>query len=90
MKNEPIKTYTLNQMLKKPKQRKPKEQLKSHKISDLLAEREMTQIELSDLSNISPQHLSRIIHNQRKCISLPTAFKIARAFNLPVEEIFLY
>ena len=80
----------LDEVLKKPKKRKPKEQLKKNNILELLQEREMTQSELSDLSDLTPQHLSRIIHNQRKCISLPTAIKISRAFNLPVEQVFIY
>tara|TARA_R110000764_G_scaffold542_8_gene2099 strand:- start:12874 stop:13131 length:258 start_codon:yes stop_codon:yes gene_type:complete len=85
-----MKDSLLNTALNKPKYRKPKEQLKSNNIALLLEKRKMTQSELSDLSNITPQHLSRIIHNQRKCISLPTAFKISRAFKLPVEEVFIY
>jgi DNA-binding XRE family transcriptional regulator len=85
-----MKNKLLEDALKKPKKRKPKEQLKKNNILELLQEREMTQSELSDLSDLTPQHLSRIIHNQRKCISLPTAIKISRAFNLPVEKVFIY
>jgi len=90
MKNKDELQSLIKSQAKKPKQRKPKDQLKNHNISVLLEDREMTQIELSDLSGVSPQHLSRIINNQRKCISLPTAIKIARAFNLPVEDVFIY
>lgn len=88
--NKDDKPKSLDQLLRKPKQRKPKEQLKKNLIMEILEEREMTQSELSDLSGVTPQHLSRIIHNQRKCISLPTAIKIARAFKLPVEQVFIY
>ena len=87
MKNKP---YTLDDMLKKPIQRKPKEQLKGNLIKQILEHRDMTQSELSDLSGIPTQHLSRIVNGQRKCISLPIAFKIARALKLQVEDVFIY
>jgi len=87
MKDKP---YTLDDMLKKPIKRKPKEQLKGNLIKQILDHRDMTQAELSDLSGIPTQHLSRIVNGQRKCISLPIAIKIARALKLPVEEVFIY
>jgi len=81
---------TLEDLLKKPEYRKPKESLKGNRIKDILEQREMTQAELSDLSGVPTQHLSRIVNGQRKCISLPIAFKLARALNLSVEDVFIY
>ena len=90
MKNKPIKKFSQDDLLKKPIAKKPKETLAGNHIRDILDEREMTQAELSDLSGVPTQHLSRIVNNQRKCISLPIAIKIARALKLPVEEVFIY
>lgn len=80
----------LQDALRKPKERKPKEKIKSNKISEILEERDMTQQELADISGLLPQHLSAIINGKRKSISLPTAFKIARALDMQVEEVFEY
>ena len=50
----------------------------------------MTQQELADIAlNGNTAHLSRIMNGQRRCISLPIAFKIADALNKPVEEVFI-
>jgi DNA-binding XRE family transcriptional regulator len=50
----------------------------------------MTQQELADIAlNGNAAHLSRIMNGQRRCISLPIAFKIADALNKPVEEVFI-
>ena len=89
MKNK-IDEDELNYFLKKPAYRKPKEQIVNNKIRLILDERNMTQQELSDITGILPQHLSLIIKNKRKCISLPTALRIGKALNTPVESLFLY
>lgn len=70
--------------------KKPKEEIYSNRIRQILYERQMTPQELSDISGILPSHLSRIINGQRKCISLPTAMKVAEALKMSVEEIFIY
>jgi DNA-binding XRE family transcriptional regulator len=77
----------LNDLIKKPRQRKPKNSVLNN-LREILDNRNMTQQELADLTGILPQHLGLIIRNQRKCISLPTAIKIAEALNMQVEEIF--
>lgn len=77
----------LDDLIRKPRQRKPKDHV-SNNLRDILDDRNMTQQELSDLTGILPQHLSLIIKNKRKCISLPTAIKIAQALELQVEDIF--
>ena len=77
----------LDDLIRKPRQRKPKNHVENN-IRDILDSRNMTQQELSDLTGILPQHLSLIIKNKRKCISLPTAIKIAQALDMQIEEIF--
>jgi DNA-binding XRE family transcriptional regulator len=73
------------------KVKKPKEKLHSNRIRVILDEIGMTQQELADITlDGNAAHLSRIINGQRKCISLPIAFKISKALNKPVEEVFIY
>lgn len=70
------------------KEKKAKSKLYSNRIKIILNEIEMSQQELADLIETNPAHLSRIINGQRQCISLPIAYKIAKALNRPIEEIF--
>jgi DNA-binding XRE family transcriptional regulator len=73
------------------KVKKPKEKLHSNRIRVILDEIGMTQQELADMTlDGNAAHLSRIINGQRKCISLPIAFKISKALNKAVEEVFIY
>lgn len=73
------------------KVKKPKEKLHSNRIRVILDEIGMTQQELADMTlDGNAAHLSRIINGQRKCISLPIAFKISKALNKSVEEVFIY
>lgn len=72
------------------KEKKPKDKIYGNRIKQILTEKNMSHIELSDISGVIPSHLSKIINGQRRCVSLPIAFKIARALNTPVEELFIY
>lgn len=72
------------------KEKKPKEKIHGNNIREMLAAAGMTQQELADTAlNGNAAHLSRIMNGQRRCISLPIAFKIAEALNKPVEEVFI-
>ena len=77
---------------KAPKKgKKPKEKLHSNRIKTILAEIGMSQTELADLAFEGNRgYTSRIINGQRRCISLPIAFKISQALGKPIEEIFIY
>jgi putative transcriptional regulator len=72
------------------KDKKPKDKIYGNRIRQILIERNMSHIELADISGIIPSHLSRIINGQRRCVSLPIAFKIAKALEKPIEEVFIY
>lgn len=72
------------------KEKKSKDKIYGNRIRQVLIEKNMSHIELSDLSGVIPSHLSKIINGQRRCVSLPIAFKIARALKTPVEELFIY
>ena len=70
--------------------KKPKETIYKNRIKEVLVQRNMCIAELSDLTNLNSSHISRIISGQRKCISLPIAFKISNALNLTIEDLFVY
>ena len=55
------------------------------KINGLMADAEITLKELSELTGISKQTLSTL--KTRGTCATKTAGKIAKAFNIPVEEI---
>jgi|688.fasta_scaffold40404_5 plasmid maintenance system antidote protein VapI len=69
--------------------KKPKEKIYGNRIREFLLEMDMNIAELSDITKLPPSHLSRIINGQRRCISLPIAFKISEALDKSIEEIFL-
>jgi DNA-binding XRE family transcriptional regulator len=72
-------------------ERKAKEKLHSNRIKIILDEIEMSQQELADIAlDGNASYMSRIINGQRRCISLPIAFKIAQALGKQVEEVFIY
>ena len=73
------------------RKKKSKEKIHGNNIRIILEELGMSQQELADISlNGNAAHLSRIMNGQRRCISLPIAFKIAEALNLPIEKVFIY
>ncbi len=73
----------------KTKKPRPKSKLHGNRIKQILEEIGMSPQELSDLTETTPSHISRIINGQRRCISLPIAIKIAMVLRKPVEEIFI-
>lgn len=76
---------------KQKKEKKPKEKLHSNRIKAILEEIGMSQQELADVTfHGNSGYISRIIHGQRRCISLPVAFKIAQALGRPIEQVFIY
>ena len=72
------------------KERKQKEKMYGNRIKEFLTKKQMYLQELSDITEISLSHLSRIVNGQRRCISLPIAIKISQALKEPVEAVFLY
>lgn len=78
-------------MATKVKVKKEKEKIHSNMIRVLLEEQQMSQQELADISlNGDASFLSKIINGQRRCISLPIAFKIAKGLNRTIEQVFIY
>lgn len=75
----------------KLKVKKSKEKLHSNRIKLILQETGMSQQELADIAlDGDASYMSRIINGQRRCISLPIAFKISEALKKSVEEVFIY
>ena len=73
------------------KQRKEKEKIHSNKIRMILEEQSMSQQELADVAlSGNASFLSRIINGQKRCLSLTTALRIAKALNKPVEDVFVF
>jgi plasmid maintenance system antidote protein VapI len=72
------------------KTRKAKEKMYGNHIKAILSEKGMSPQELSDVADILPSHISRIINGKRRCISLPIAIKISQALGMPVESVFIY
>lgn len=71
--------------------KKPQDKMHGNKIKAILDEIQMSQEELADIAlDGDAPHLSRIINGKKRSISLPTAFKIARTLNRPIEEVFIY
>ncbi|MFJ7792687.1 helix-turn-helix transcriptional regulator [Pseudomonas sp. NPDC096950] len=58
-----------------------------NKLKELRAERKWSQVDLAALLNVSRQTINAI-ENGRYDPSLPLAFQIARAFEMPIESIF--
>lgn len=86
-KEKKLKVPSIEELLRKPKPKKPKEAV-SNRLGIVLAELEMTQAELSELTDLYPSHISEIISGKRKGVTLPIALKIAKALNKKVEDIF--
>ncbi len=58
-----------------------------NKIKELRRLNKMTQADLADLVNTTRQTIISI-ENGKYTASLPLAYKIARVFNLQIEEVF--
>lgn len=59
----------------------------NNRLKELRAERKWSQADLAALLNVSRQTINAI-ENGRYDPSLPLAFQIARAFEMPIESIF--
>ncbi|MCS5490209.1 MULTISPECIES: helix-turn-helix transcriptional regulator [Algoriphagus] len=60
-----------------------------NKIRDLREQKGMTQEELAEFIGVSRQTINAI-EKQKFDPSLPTAFKMAKLFGLPIESIFQF
>ena len=58
-----------------------------NRLKALRAERKWSQVDLAERLNVSRQTINAI-ENERYDPSLPLAFQIARAFEMPLEDIF--
>ncbi|REG82041.1 helix-turn-helix transcriptional regulator [Algoriphagus antarcticus] len=60
-----------------------------NRIRDLRTERGMTQEDLAEIIGVSRQTINAI-EKEKFDPSLPTAFRLARLFELKIEELFSY
>jgi plasmid maintenance system antidote protein VapI len=70
--------------------RKTKHKLIGNNIKLYMEQKGMIAEELADITKMCPSFISRIIHNQRMCVSLPTALRIGKALQTPVEKLFIF
>ena len=76
-------------MAKKASTKRPKDKIYGNNIKQILTETEMSQQELADIVGTNRAHISQIITGKKRCISLSTASKIARALKRPIDEVFI-
>ena len=60
-----------------------------NRIKDLREQRNMTQMDLAQILNVSRQTIISL-ENGKYNPSLPLAFQISKVFKLTIEEIFIY
>ncbi len=60
-----------------------------NRVKELRNQKKITQEHLAELIGVSRQAINAI-EKEKFDPSLPTAFKMAALFNLPIEELFLY
>lgn len=75
--------------IKPKKTQLPKKKLATNRILFFLKLKKMTSLELAKLAGTTPSHISKIIHDKKRCISLPVAMRIASALGEKVESVFL-
>ena len=73
---------------KSKKTKKKQTKIHSNKIKAILDEIGMSQQELADLSELSKEHISRIVAGKTNRLALPTAIKIAKVLGRKVEDVF--
>ena len=77
--------------IKGSNEKKRRDKVFGNKIKSIIDEMKMSQQELADIAlNGDSSHLSKIIMGKSRMITLPIAFRIARALNRPIEEVFIY
>lgn len=69
--------------------KKLKGEISHNLIAEILKEKGMSQQELADIIGADQSHVSKIMRNERKQISLPMAIRISEALGKPVEEVFI-
>jgi len=61
-----------------------------NRIYKILTDKGISQAELARRSQINRFQLNKIINNKKRGVSLKTAFKIAKALNMKIEEVFFF
>lgn len=70
--------------------RKTKHKLIGNNIKLYMEQKGIIAEELADICGMCPSFVSRILNNQRMCVSLPTALRIGKALKTPVEKLFIF
>lgn len=73
------------------KKKTEKSKIHGNRIKGILSDIKMSQQEFADKCfDGNRSYVSRVINNQVRCISLPTAFRISKILKRPIEQIFIY
>lgn len=68
-----------------------KSEVHSNRIRVILREKNMTQKSLADIAlQGNKSHLCRIINGSNRCLSLAIAYKISKALDKSIEEVFIF
>jgi len=70
------------------KKKRDKSKLSHNKVAEIMQKKGIIAQELADIIQTNPGHVSRIMRNERPCVSLPIALKISQALSTPVEQLF--
>lgn len=73
---------------KTPKVKRGKSKLADNRVAEVMKEKDVCAQELADIIESTPGHVSKIMSQQKPCLSLPLGLKIAKALNTPVEKLF--
>lgn len=60
-----------------------------NRIREILKEKNMRPTELASKTGFQDSYLNRIMSGHIKNVTMPTAFKIAKALEMPLENIFI-
>ncbi len=69
--------------------KRPKLKIYRNRVAEVMEQKKIINQELADLIPTNPGHVTRILSNERPCISLPIALRIAEILETPVEELFI-
>ncbi len=73
---------------KPAKKRRGKAKISRNRVAEVMIKKGVIAQEMADRIGTNGGHISRIMKNERPCISLPIALKISQVLQTPVEQLF--
>ena len=78
----------LKKLPRKQKVKRGKAKIYGHRLREVMEQKGICDLELADEIQSNAPHVHRILKNERLCLSLPIAMKIAKVLQTPIEELF--